>query len=473
MNQRNSAMGCITAVVCICLGAAGTAQAAVVPFSSYTVDGGNALTGFTVPSGIYADVVPAWSASGDYDTRGDGFLNYWNVATSQVNGVSSFLDLDLDNGAANVGSSTSSGGGDSVLNGGFLEVYFGANVVGRSGAGNDVYLTDLGGNDDIVTLQAIDASGNVLGDQSVSVSTSDWGGSTVSYGFNVEVGTYPSQTVQGLAFDVEDFFSGTPQGIQGIQLSSPDGVDFASVGFTSDAAEPFVLPAGAVYEDRFDRPAGGGTAPLEGSAPNVRPGSETWDVVNAGGTGWDTDGSVLQNTIDQDKAVLPWSPAGPGVYALNVSVDVPDGASDTQWMGVGFRSAIGGEPWENIGPWMLLRSTGRVTTFASGTDATRTNYDGYDTGWHELMIELDTTGAQWTATYYIDGEQKHTDTYTTNPAISYLALVSNDLSAAQIGYFDNFRLEVPGIIIPEPSTFLIWSLGLVGLAWCARRRRTK
>ena len=27
-------------------------------------------------------------------------------------------------------------------------------------------------------------------------------------------------------------------------------------------------------------------------------------------------------------------------------------------------------------------------------------------------------------------------------------------------------------VIPEPSTFLIWSLGLLGVAWCGRRRRT-
>ena len=30
-----------------------------------------------------------------------------------------------------------------------------------------------------------------------------------------------------------------------------------------------------------------------------------------------------------------------------------------------------------------------------------------------------------------------------------------------------------GAVIPEPSTFLIWSLALIGLAWYARRRRTK
>ena len=33
--------------------------------------------------------------------------------------------------------------------------------------------------------------------------------------------------------------------------------------------------------------------------------------------------------------------------------------------------------------------------------------------------------------------------------------------------------QVGGVIIPEPSTFIIWALGLVGLAAYARRRRTK
>ena len=35
------------------------------------------------------------------------------------------------------------------------------------------------------------------------------------------------------------------------------------------------------------------------------------------------------------------------------------------------------------------------------------------------------------------------------------------------------NLIVEGHVIPEPSTFLIWSLGLLGLAAYARRRRTK
>jgi len=37
---------------------------------------------------------------------------------------------------------------------------------------------------------------------------------------------------------------------------------------------------------------------------------------------------------------------------------------------------------------------------------------------------------------------------------------------------DELNFQTLGVI-PEPSTLLIWALGLLGLAWCARRRRTK
>jgi len=41
--------------------------------------------------------------------------------------------------------------------------------------------------------------------------------------------------------------------------------------------------------------------------------------------------------------------------------------------------------------------------------------------------------------------------------------------------FDNFSATLVGVtgIIPEPSTFIIWTLGLLGLAWHGRRRRRK
>jgi len=40
------------------------------------------------------------------------------------------------------------------------------------------------------------------------------------------------------------------------------------------------------------------------------------------------------------------------------------------------------------------------------------------------------------------------------------------------GKINGFELAVaePSAVIPEPSTLLIWSLGLLGLAWFGRRR---
>ena len=59
--------------------------------------------------------------------------------------------------------------------------------------------------------------------------------------------------------------------------------------------------------------------------------------------------------------------------------------------------------------------------------------------------------------------------YTTTDALGRLQL---DFSVATGSY-----AGIAGVIItqavPEPSTFLIWSLGLLGLAWYARRRRTR
>jgi len=42
-------------------------------------------------------------------------------------------------------------------------------------------------------------------------------------------------------------------------------------------------------------------------------------------------------------------------------------------------------------------------------------------------------------------------------------------------HLDNFQIEQPSqfVVIPEPATFAIWSLGLLGLGFCGRRRRPR
>jgi MYXO-CTERM domain-containing protein len=62
----------------------------------------------------------------------------------------------------------------------------------------------------------------------------------------------------------------------------------------------------------------------------------------------------------------------------------------------------------------------------------------------------------------------------TNDVVLRFAPLANTAVHRQIWGINGFELsQAAPEIIPEPSTFLIWALGLLGLAWCGRRRRTK
>ena len=60
--------------------------------------------------------------------------------------------------------------------------------------------------------------------------------------------------------------------------------------------------------------------------------------------------------------------------------------------------------------------------------------------------------------------------FTTSTGEVFLIDYNTDLGGGDMAMTATFG---PGAlaVVPEPTTFLIWSLGLLGLAWCARRRR--
>ena len=237
------------ALIATLIGLAQVGSAAVVAFSSYTVNGSDELTGFTVGSGTYTDLNAAQSASGEYHAAptqsptgsvaetGGNFTNFWKAGSTEVQGFGSISNLNPYDGALNAGRS------DGILNGGFLEIYFGASLEGRSGAGNDIFLMDLSG-DDAITVEAIDGSGDVVGDQSISLLSTTWGGSSSTNQFyhelnaNIQPNSPPFWSVEGVAFDVEDFFSGPAGQIQGIRITGTAGVDLTTAGFTTAAVVP-------------------------------------------------------------------------------------------------------------------------------------------------------------------------------------------------------------------------------------------
>jgi hypothetical protein len=79
-----------------------------------------------------------------------------------------------------------------------------------------------------------------------------------------------------------------------------------------------------------------------------------------------------------------------------------------------------------------------------------------------LSIVLDTTGAQWTAEWFVGGSSARTETFGSNPTgITHVGLGRESNTDTT---FSDFSLTV----IPEPSAAALFALG--GLALLRRRR---
>ncbi len=219
-----------------------------------------------------------------------------------------------------------------------------------------------------------------------------------------------------------------------------------------------VLP---IFQDSFDRGSESVPELLNGSVPDVRPGSETWIAPGA----FATDGSVL-TPGSGGKAYVAFTPTANKVYTLKVTADPADSGVDTDWISLGFASTMDGNPWDNVGPWMLYRGNGQVTAFYNGLNG-RENViaAGSTTAARELAIVLDTTSALWRAEWLVDGTSVRTYAYTANPTINYVQLGGN-AGMTNVSTFDNFSLSY----VPEPSTWLASVCGVVVVAFRRRRR---
>ncbi|MDY0164989.1 MAG: PEP-CTERM sorting domain-containing protein [Thermoguttaceae bacterium] len=231
------------------------------------------------------------------------------------------------------------------------------------------------------------------------------------------------------------------------------------------AAGLWTLPAGAeaiLFQDGFNRGSQAAPLLLSGSAPDVRPGTETWSAPTSGTYLFRTDGNML--TAGGGKAVLPFSPTVPGLYTLQVTADPADNGVDADWISLGFASSTSGNPWDNIGPWMVMRGNGKVTTFTTGTAGRVDVIDSGHTDARPVAIVLDTTSPLWSVEWFVDGESKRTHSFTANPTINYVQLGAN-IDITKMGAFDNFSLS----FVPEPSTWLALLTGMMVLATWRRR----
>jgi len=193
---------------------------------------------------------------------------------------------------------------------------------------------------------------------------------------------------------------------------------------------PAVSVAEIVFADSFS-----GTGDLDGAAPDIRPGSETWQSTP--GT-WSADGTVASGSVH---AWLPFSPASGEVCRLSLDVD-PDTGSGSNWFALGFSSTNGiGVGFD--GPFILNRSDdSRIDVIQTHPGPANHDLNPDQPGFVSLTIELDTRTSPWTVEYSVAGQSIGTSTAIENT--QYVGFQN----LAVLGEVDNFSLECH---IPQPA----------------------
>jgi hypothetical protein len=194
--------------------------------------------------------------------------------------------------------------------------------------------------------------------------------------------------------------------------------------------------AAVIYSQTFT----GGTGALAGTTSTT--GSGTWtgdNIINRDGAlvgGW---GAVS----------LAFTPSSGLVYELTATIPSQYWGS---WIGVGFLPDNSLYGWSPSNPVALRTAGWQIWPQAVNASALTSN---------DVLIRLDTTGAQWKTAMYQGGVQiGSTFTYTTNPTITRVGFVS-DGSGGQVSAF---QLTA----VPEPTAALLGTLGMLALL---RRRR--
>jgi len=168
-----------------------------------------------------------------------------------------------------------------------------------------------------------------------------------------------------------------------------------------------------LYQDDFS----GGTTPIDGRAPDIRPGVETWaDVTQS----WGANGVKLGSNVSA--ATLPISITSGAIYSATISLNPTAGATDA-WMMLGFFGASGENsttPFSSGAPWVLYRDSGEVITWA-GQGLTGSTSLGSFTGSQTFTVRLDTTDTQWTSEFLINGISTGAPVaYAANPTLSFV-----------------------------------------------------
>lgn len=215
--------------------------------------------------------------------------------------------------------------------------------------------------------------------------------------------------------------------------------------------------AEVIYQDNFD---GSSADALNGTAPDERPGSETWTAAaffKDNGSYSVSGGSSANAT-----AILPVSIEAGKTYTISVDVDMASWDSTGNWTGLAFWNNTGGTGnaptvTGNSPAALGLNAAGGLKAYHTGA-----NLVGQGTGYGQsqtLRIKLITyaDATPWEAEYYAGDTQLWSHEFSSNPTVTRVVIGTGGTGTELSGTFDNFSLTV----IPEPATFGLFGLVLM------------
>jgi hypothetical protein len=232
-----------------------------------------------------------------------------------------------------------------------------------------------------------------------------------------------------------------------------------------------------IYANTF---TGKSSTAIEGVAPDTAnsyaggSSSALWNDDSANQNTFLQNGTVASVPNNQASALLSFTPQSGYVYTLSAALSFPSGSGN--WWGIGFTendpvqttgdggrlgdSQVGGQPW------MLIRTTGSSQGFPGlGASTLTLVSSSLAAGNNSMSIVLNTTGADWTDSFYVNNVLDGTYTYTSaNPTITGVGFGSNGTVSGNI---DTFSLTATPA--PEPASFAMVGLGLGALALIRRK----